>query len=55
MWCSADEPFPCLTSAQYNDYVHQALDIAALTNKAFRAYMDSHPALFDAQADSTVL
>ena len=55
MWGSADEPFPRLTSAQYNTYVHQALDNAALTNKAFNAYMDSHPTLPDAQADSTSL
>ena len=55
MWGSANEPFPRLTSAQYNSYVHQALDNAALTNKAFLAYMDSHPTLPDAQADSTAL
>ena len=55
MWGSADQPFPRLTSAQYNSYVHQALDNAALTNKAFQAYMDSHPTLPDAQADSTAL
>ena len=55
MWGSADEPFPRLTPAQYNSYVHQSLDNAALTNKAFQAYMDSHPALPDAQADSTAL
>ena len=55
MWGSADQPFPRLTSAQYNSYVHQALDNAALSNKAFQAYMDSHPTLPDAQADSTAL
>ena len=55
MWGSVNEPFPRLTSAQYNNYVHQALDNAALTNKAFQSYMDAHPALPDAQADSTAL
>ena len=55
MWGSANEPFPRLTTAQFNNYVHQALDNAALTNKAFLAYMDSHPTLPDAQADSAAL
>jgi Ca2+-binding RTX toxin-like protein len=54
-WGAADEPFPRLTPAQYNHYVHQVLDRAALTNTAFTDYLAAHPSLPTPQEDSTAL
>ncbi|MDB5540940.1 MAG: heme peroxidase [Devosia sp.] len=54
-WGSADEPFPRLTPAQYNHYVHQVVSNAALTSTAFANYLAAHPNLPAPQADSTAL
>ncbi len=54
-WGSAEDPFPRLTPATFNGYVHQLLDNAALTNTAFQNYLAAHPSLPAPQADSSSL
>ena len=54
-WGSADDPFPRLTPAQYNNYVHQVLTNTALTNPDLVSYLASHPNLPAPVADSTAL